>query len=115
MIHSYRVVCVEMLWSKQQCSNHIPDESDLLPHAHAQAAKTYYKHQDSRIRKLKFKDKDFRNSNIQDLPKDIKIIKTKVVKRYCYQAFKMMHSMSMSVPRHKIASWQRSKVNKEKI
>ncbi|GJS89271.1 retrovirus-related pol polyprotein from transposon TNT 1-94 [Tanacetum coccineum] len=39
----------------------IPTESDSLPHAHAQATKTYYKHQDSRIKKaqeLKTKSKD---------------------------------------------------------
>ncbi|GKF50233.1 hypothetical protein Tco_0146700, partial [Tanacetum coccineum] len=29
----------------------IPAESDSLPHAHAQTTKTYYKHQDSRIKK----------------------------------------------------------------
>ncbi|GJX53094.1 retrovirus-related pol polyprotein from transposon TNT 1-94 [Tanacetum coccineum] len=31
----------------------IPTESYSLPHAHAQATKTYYKHQDSRIKKAK--------------------------------------------------------------
>ncbi|GKB68210.1 hypothetical protein Tco_0929622 [Tanacetum coccineum] len=31
----------------------IPAESYSLPHAHAQATKTYYKHQDSRIKKAK--------------------------------------------------------------
>nr|GEY49106.1 putative ribonuclease H-like domain-containing protein [Tanacetum cinerariifolium] len=30
----------------------IPVESDSLPHAHAQTTKTYYKHQDSRIKRL---------------------------------------------------------------
>ncbi|GJV55169.1 hypothetical protein Tco_1456174 [Tanacetum coccineum] len=39
--------------SKLRCSNHIPEESDSLPHAHTQATKTYYKHQDSRIKKAK--------------------------------------------------------------
>ncbi|GKD15568.1 retrovirus-related pol polyprotein from transposon TNT 1-94 [Tanacetum coccineum] len=37
------------------------DESDSLPHAHAQTTKTYYKHRDSRIKKAQeLKDKDFR-------------------------------------------------------
>ncbi|GKA89863.1 hypothetical protein Tco_0811675 [Tanacetum coccineum] len=36
-------------------------KSDSLPHAHAQTTKTYYKHQDSRIKKAQeLKDKDFR-------------------------------------------------------
>ncbi|GJX22705.1 retrovirus-related pol polyprotein from transposon TNT 1-94, partial [Tanacetum coccineum] len=44
----------------------IPAASYSLPHAHAQATKTYYKHQDSRIKKAQKsnKDKDFRNSDI---------------------------------------------------
>ncbi|GKA32587.1 hypothetical protein Tco_0718954 [Tanacetum coccineum] len=46
-------------------------KSDSLPHAHAQTTKTYYKHQDSRI-----KDKDFyTNSDIKDLPSKISIEK----------------------------------------
>ncbi|GKA45379.1 hypothetical protein Tco_0738175, partial [Tanacetum coccineum] len=36
---------------RRRCSNLIPTESDSSPHAHTQAAKTYYKHQDSRIEK----------------------------------------------------------------
>ncbi|GJR00533.1 hypothetical protein Tco_0523517 [Tanacetum coccineum] len=36
--------------SRRWCSNLIPAESDSLPHAHAQATKTYNKHQDSRIK-----------------------------------------------------------------
>ncbi|GKB93884.1 hypothetical protein Tco_0980021, partial [Tanacetum coccineum] len=36
---------------RRRCSNLIPAESDSSPHTHAQAAKTYYKHQDSRIEK----------------------------------------------------------------
>ncbi|GKB28312.1 hypothetical protein Tco_0867713 [Tanacetum coccineum] len=36
-------------------------KSDSLPHAHAQTTKTYYKHQDSRIKKAQeLKDKVFR-------------------------------------------------------
>ncbi|GJZ99847.1 hypothetical protein Tco_0672398 [Tanacetum coccineum] len=61
-----------------------PVESDSLPHAHTQAIKTYYKHQDSRIKKgQELNTKTSTNSDIQDLPKDIKIIKTKIVKGDC--------------------------------
>nr|GEX05345.1 hypothetical protein [Tanacetum cinerariifolium] len=44
-------------------------KSDSSPHAHAQTTKTYYKHQDSRIKKAQvLKTKTSANSNIQDLP-----------------------------------------------
>nr|GEY87438.1 hypothetical protein [Tanacetum cinerariifolium] len=47
----------------------ISAESDSLPHAYAQATKTYYKHQDSRIKKAQeLKTKTSANSDIQDLP-----------------------------------------------
>ncbi|GJX71092.1 retrovirus-related pol polyprotein from transposon TNT 1-94 [Tanacetum coccineum] len=47
----------------------IPAESDSLPHAHAQTTNTYYKHQDSRIKKAQeLKTKTSTNSDIQDLP-----------------------------------------------
>nr|GEX30831.1 hypothetical protein [Tanacetum cinerariifolium] len=59
-------------------------ESDSLPHAHTQATNIYYKHQDSRIKKAQeLNTKTFTNSDIQDLPKDINIIKTKIVKGDC--------------------------------
>nr|GEW30047.1 reverse transcriptase domain-containing protein [Tanacetum cinerariifolium] len=42
-------------------------ESDSLPHAHAQTTKTYYKHQDSRIKKAQeLKTKTFAKSDIKD-------------------------------------------------
>ncbi|GJR59753.1 hypothetical protein Tco_1501915 [Tanacetum coccineum] len=42
-------------------------KSDSLPHAHAQTTKTYYKHQDSRIKKAQeLKTKTFANSDIKD-------------------------------------------------
>nr|GEZ65713.1 hypothetical protein [Tanacetum cinerariifolium] len=42
-------------------------ESDSLPHVDAQAIKTYYKHQDSRIKKAQeLKTKTFANSDIKD-------------------------------------------------
>ncbi|GJV73546.1 hypothetical protein Tco_1493541 [Tanacetum coccineum] len=54
---------------KRRCCSLIPAESNSLPHAHAQTTKTYYKHQDSRIKKAQeFKTKTSANSDIQDLP-----------------------------------------------
>ncbi|GJU15745.1 ribonuclease H-like domain-containing protein [Tanacetum coccineum] len=54
---------------KRRCWSLIPAESDSLPHAHAQTTKTYYKHQDSRIKKAQeFKTKTSTNSDIQDIP-----------------------------------------------
>ncbi|GJX48106.1 hypothetical protein Tco_0273296 [Tanacetum coccineum] len=44
-------------------------KSNSLPHAHAQTTKTYYEHQDLRIKKAQdSKTKTSANSNIQDLP-----------------------------------------------
>ncbi|GJS19849.1 hypothetical protein Tco_0448481 [Tanacetum coccineum] len=44
-------------------------KSHSLPHAHAQTTKTYYKHQDSRIKKAQvLKTKTSANSDKQDLP-----------------------------------------------
>ncbi|GKB46998.1 hypothetical protein Tco_0897751 [Tanacetum coccineum] len=56
--------------SRRRCRNHIPAESDSLPHVHAQATNTYYHHQDLRIKKAKdqTKTKSSANSDIQDLP-----------------------------------------------
>ncbi|GJY43483.1 hypothetical protein Tco_0431696 [Tanacetum coccineum] len=55
---------------KRRCCGLIPGELDSLPHAHAQTTKTYYKHQDSRIKKAQVhtKTKTSANSDIQDLP-----------------------------------------------
>nr|GEX85180.1 ribonuclease H-like domain-containing protein [Tanacetum cinerariifolium] len=36
---------------RRRCCSFIPAKSDSLPHAHAQTIKTYYKHQDLRIKK----------------------------------------------------------------
>ncbi|GKC67883.1 hypothetical protein Tco_1100481 [Tanacetum coccineum] len=48
----------------------IPAEFNSSPHAHAQTTKTYYKHQDSRIKKAQVhsKTKTYIKSDIQDLP-----------------------------------------------
>ncbi|GKC82944.1 hypothetical protein Tco_1138661 [Tanacetum coccineum] len=52
---------------KLQCCSLILAESDSLPHAHAQTTKTYYKHQDSRIKKAQeIKTKTSINSDIKD-------------------------------------------------
>ncbi|GJT82784.1 hypothetical protein Tco_1057126 [Tanacetum coccineum] len=54
---------------KRRCFSLIPAESNSLPHARAQTTKTYYKHQDLRIKKAQeFKTKTSANSDIQDLP-----------------------------------------------
>ncbi|GJT01992.1 retrovirus-related pol polyprotein from transposon TNT 1-94 [Tanacetum coccineum] len=52
---------------KRRCCSLIPAESDSLPHAHAQTTKTYYKNQDSRIKKAQVsKTKTSANSDIKD-------------------------------------------------
>ncbi|GJV71041.1 retrovirus-related pol polyprotein from transposon TNT 1-94 [Tanacetum coccineum] len=52
---------------KRRCCSLILAESDSLPHAHAQTTKTYYKHQDSRIKKAQeLKTKNSANSDIKD-------------------------------------------------
>ncbi|GJY28829.1 hypothetical protein Tco_0404596 [Tanacetum coccineum] len=49
-------------------------KSDSLPHAHAQTKKTYYKHQDSRIKKAQeLKTKTFANSDIKDNSSETKL------------------------------------------
>nr|GEZ48321.1 protein kinase-like domain, concanavalin A-like lectin/glucanase domain protein [Tanacetum cinerariifolium] len=56
-------------WYKRRCCSLIPAKSDSSPHAYAQITKTYYKHQDSRIKKAQeLKIKTSANSDIQDLP-----------------------------------------------
>nr|GEW81863.1 retrovirus-related Pol polyprotein from transposon TNT 1-94 [Tanacetum cinerariifolium] len=59
----------ESFWYKRWCCSLIPAESNSLPHAHAQTIKTYYNHQDSRIKKAQdLKTKTSVNSDILDLP-----------------------------------------------
>ncbi|GJT02625.1 hypothetical protein Tco_0823794 [Tanacetum coccineum] len=49
-------------------------KSDSLPHAHAQTTKTYYKHQDSRIKKAQvLQIKTFANSDIKDNTSETKL------------------------------------------
>ncbi|GJZ80181.1 hypothetical protein Tco_0645018 [Tanacetum coccineum] len=49
-------------------------KSDSLPHAHAQTTKTYYKHQDSRIKKAQvLKIKTSANSDIKDNSSETKL------------------------------------------
>ncbi|GKB94195.1 hypothetical protein Tco_0980332 [Tanacetum coccineum] len=60
----------------------IPAKSDSLPHAHAQTTKTYYKHQDSRIKKSQeLKTKTSANSDIQDLPSKISSLSREIVSK----------------------------------
>ncbi|GKB85973.1 hypothetical protein Tco_0958245, partial [Tanacetum coccineum] len=59
---------------KRRCYSLIPAESNSLPHAHAQTIKTYYKHQDSRIKKAQeLKTKTSANSNIKDPSSETKL------------------------------------------
>ncbi|GJW66251.1 hypothetical protein Tco_0120675 [Tanacetum coccineum] len=52
---------------KRQCCSLILAESDSLPRAHAQTTKTYYKHQELRIKKAQvLKRKTSVNSDIKD-------------------------------------------------
>ncbi|GJU43588.1 retrovirus-related pol polyprotein from transposon TNT 1-94 [Tanacetum coccineum] len=52
----------------------IPVESNSLPHVHAQITKTYYKHQDSRIKKAQvLKTKTSANSDIKDSSSETKL------------------------------------------
>ncbi|GKB81024.1 hypothetical protein Tco_0947919, partial [Tanacetum coccineum] len=52
----------------------IPVESDSLPHAHAQTTKTYYKHQDLRIKKAQeLKTNTSTNSDIKDNSSETKL------------------------------------------
>ncbi|GJV39375.1 retrovirus-related pol polyprotein from transposon TNT 1-94 [Tanacetum coccineum] len=61
-------------WYKRRCSSLISAESDSLPHAHSQTTKTYYKHQDSRIKKAQeLKTKTFANSDIKDTSLETKL------------------------------------------
>ncbi|GJU13479.1 hypothetical protein Tco_1135875 [Tanacetum coccineum] len=51
------------MWYKLRSCSPIPAESNSLPHAYAQAVKTYYWHQDLRIKNQessRIQDKDFR-------------------------------------------------------
>nr|GEW09954.1 hypothetical protein [Tanacetum cinerariifolium] len=55
-------------------ANLIPAESNSLPHAHAQNTKTYYKHQDLRIKKAQeLKTKTSLNSYIKDNSSETKL------------------------------------------
>ncbi|GJZ44759.1 retrovirus-related pol polyprotein from transposon TNT 1-94 [Tanacetum coccineum] len=59
---------------KRRCCSLIPVESDSLPHAHTQTTKTYYKHQDSRIKKAQeLKTKTSAYSDIKDNSSETKL------------------------------------------
>ncbi|GJX11127.1 hypothetical protein Tco_0200986 [Tanacetum coccineum] len=92
---------------KQRCYNLIPVESDSLPHAHAQTTKTYYKHQDSKIKKAQEFTKTSTNSDIKDSSSE-----TKLRGEY-YRAFKKMKRMSMSIKIQDRKMAKTIKTNKE--
>ncbi|GKE45151.1 hypothetical protein Tco_1472435 [Tanacetum coccineum] len=101
---------------KRRCCSLIPVESNSLPLAHAQTTKTYYKHQDSRIKKAQvLKIKTSATLILKILLKEIKIFKTKVIKGDCLQAFKMIQSMSMLVKTQDRKMAKTTKTYKEKI
>ncbi|GJR73664.1 retrovirus-related pol polyprotein from transposon TNT 1-94 [Tanacetum coccineum] len=57
--------------------------SDSLPHAHAQTTKTYYKHQDSRIKKAQvLKTKTSANSDKQVLPLRYQVYQGRLLKSF---------------------------------
>ncbi|GJX04498.1 retrotransposon protein, putative, unclassified [Tanacetum coccineum] len=60
---------------KRRCCSLILAKSDSLPHAHAQTTKTYYWHQDSRIKKAQVhtKTKTSANSDINDNSSETKL------------------------------------------
>ncbi|GJY06992.1 hypothetical protein Tco_0374046 [Tanacetum coccineum] len=92
---------ITMLRYKRRCCSLIPTELDSLPYAHAQTTKTYYKHQDSRIKKAQvLKTKTSANSDKQDLP-----LRYQVYQGRLLASFKMMQIMSMLVKTqdHKVA------------
>ncbi|GJR28698.1 hypothetical protein Tco_1104930 [Tanacetum coccineum] len=69
LIHSYCVVSFKTLRLYGSGGILFQLKSNSLPHAYAQTTKTYYKHQDSRIKKAQdSKKKTSENSDIQDLP-----------------------------------------------
>ncbi|GJZ15303.1 hypothetical protein Tco_0550980 [Tanacetum coccineum] len=56
---------------------------DSLPHAHAQTAKTYYKHQDSRIKKAQdLKIQTSTNSYIQDLSLRYQVYRGRLIESF---------------------------------
>ncbi|GJX53259.1 hypothetical protein Tco_0281628 [Tanacetum coccineum] len=58
-------------------------KSDSLPHAHAQTTKTYYKHQDSRIKKAQvLNTKTSANSDKQDLPLRYQVYQERSLKSF---------------------------------
>ncbi|GJX07250.1 hypothetical protein Tco_0195182 [Tanacetum coccineum] len=69
---------------KRRCCSLIPAKSDSSPHAHAQTTKTYYWHQNSRIKKAQVhsKKKTFANSDIQDLPSRYQVYQGRLLKSF---------------------------------
>ncbi|GKB61330.1 hypothetical protein Tco_0917516 [Tanacetum coccineum] len=77
-------------------------KSDSLLHAHAQTTKTYYKHQDSRIKKAQdSKTKTFVNSDIQDLPSRYQVYQGRLLASFSSDA-KVYEHVGLV---HQIAGW----------
>ncbi|GKA07388.1 hypothetical protein Tco_0686612 [Tanacetum coccineum] len=87
-------------------------KSNSLPHAHAQTIKTYYWHQDSKIKKSQVhtKTKTFANSDKQDLP-----LRYQVYQGRLLASFQEDASMSMLVKTQDCKVAKMIKTNKEKI
>ncbi|GJU86995.1 hypothetical protein Tco_1294541 [Tanacetum coccineum] len=70
LLFHHHITMLRLVFTKPERWRYlIPEESDSLPHARAKTTKTYYKHQDSGIKKAQeFKTKTSVNSDIQDLP-----------------------------------------------
>ncbi|GKF99605.1 hypothetical protein Tco_0301296 [Tanacetum coccineum] len=63
-----------VLTYKRRCCGLIPAEANSLPHAHAQTTKTYYKHQDSSIKKAQvLKTNTSAYSDIKDNSSETKL------------------------------------------
>ncbi|GJR05083.1 hypothetical protein Tco_0528067 [Tanacetum coccineum] len=73
-------------------------KSDSLPHAHAQTTKTYYKHQDSRIKNAQvLKTKTSENSDKQDLPLRYQVYQGRLLESFQEYA-KYEHNANPSSP-----------------
>nr|GEV66175.1 integrase, catalytic region, zinc finger, CCHC-type, peptidase aspartic, catalytic [Tanacetum cinerariifolium] len=72
---------------KRRCCSLIPTESDSSPHAHAQTTKTYYWHQESRIKKAQTqRQRLLQNSDKQDLPSRYQVYQGRLLASFQYDA-----------------------------
>ncbi|GJT27481.1 hypothetical protein Tco_0907756 [Tanacetum coccineum] len=75
LLFLHHITMLRLVLTEPEIWRHlIPAELDSLPHAHAQSTKTYYKHQDSSIKKAQvLKTKTFVNSDIKDNSSETKL------------------------------------------